>query len=170
MKKKRYSVKELSTFALFISLGLVLQYVEGFFVAISIPGGRIGLANIVSILNMFMFGGLNALVITTIRAFLGSLIAGGVTAIPYSVVGAIVSVMLMYICKRFFYPRLSIIGISIIGAIGHNVSQIFVASVFFSSGYLFSYLPPMLIVGLLGGMVTGYAAKYILRHYLKIML
>ena len=167
MKKKKYGVKELSIFAMFIALGLVLQYVEGFFTAIPVPGGKIGLANIVSIVNLFMFGGVNALLITAIRAFLGALLIGGITAVPYSVSGAIVSVVLMWIIKKCFYPKVSMIGISIAGATGHNIAQLCIASIVFSSGYIFSYLAPMLVVGLLGGIVTGYAAKHFAGRYLR---
>ena len=167
MKKNKYEVKELSIFAMFIALGLVLQYVEGFFTAIPVPGGKIGLANIVSIVNLFMFGGVNALLITAIRAFLGALLIGGITAVPYSVSGAIVSVVLMWIVKKYFYPKVSMIGISIAGATGHNIAQLCIASIVFSSGYIFSYLAPMLVVGLLGGIVTGYAAKHFAGRYLR---
>jgi len=167
MRKHRYGLKEICLFAIFISLGLVLQYVESFFTFVPVPGGKIGLANIVSIVNMFVFGGRNALVITVIRAFLGAMLTGGASAIPYSVSGAVVSVLLMWGFKELLYPRLSVIGISIIGAAGHNIAQICVASVFFSSGYIFSYLAPMLTVGILGGIVTGYAAKLFIERYLK---
>lgn len=165
MKKRVYGVKELCLFAIFISLGLVLQYIESFFTVIPVPGGKIGLANIVSIVNIFMFGGGNALLITTIRAFIGAILTGGATAVPYSVGGAVVSVILMWVSKKFLYPKLSIIGISIIGAAGHNVMQLCVASILFSSGYIFSYLAPMLAVAVLGGAVTGYAAKLFMERY-----
>ncbi len=166
MKKRIYGVRELCIFALFISLGLVLQYVESFFTVIPVPGGKIGLANIVSIVNIFMFGGGNALVITTIRAFVGAILTGGVSAVPYSVCGAVVSVLLMWVFKKLFYPKMSIIGISVIGAAGHNTAQLCVAGIFFSSGYIFSYLAPMLAVAILGGAVTGYTAKLFMQRYL----
>ena len=46
MKNMKLEIKKISIFALFISLGLVLQYIESLFAPIPVPGGKIGLANI----------------------------------------------------------------------------------------------------------------------------
>lgn len=166
MKSRKYGAGELSLFAVFISAGLVLQYAESRFSVIPVPGGKIGLANIVSIINIFMFGGGNATVIACIRAFAGALLSGGAGAVPYSVAGAAASVAVMQCCKRLFYPRMSMIGMSMIGAVFHNLAQLCVAAVLFGTVYIFSYLPLMIAAGTLGGAVTGYAAQLFANRFL----
>ncbi len=157
--KHKYGSFEISVMAIFLALGLVLQYIEGLIVITSIPGGKIGLANIVSIINIFMFGGGNAMIIATLRAFIGAMLSSGVNAAVYSVAGAILSTLSMWIFKIKFYPHVSMIGIGVVGAAAHNVAQLFVASLMFSSAYVFSYLPFLLLFSVLSGMITGYAAQ-----------
>ena len=78
MKKRylhgKYSSGQLCLMAVFIAIGLVLQYIEGTFAIFAPPGAKVGLANVVSIISLFMFGGANAFVIAVIRAVTGSLL------------------------------------------------------------------------------------------------
>ena len=59
------------------------------------------------------------------------------------------------------------IGISIIGAAVHNLSQICVAAVMLTSGYIFSYLPFLLVVATLSGAATGYGSQVFGNRILK---
>ena len=141
-----------------IAVGIVLQIAEGMFNAFVIPGGKVGIANIVSLIDLFVMGSGNALLVAVLRAFLGSIIYGGVSTIPYSVGGAVVSVIAIIFAKKMFYPKLSLIGISVVGAFFHNLTQILVATAIFKSFSLFYYLPVLTIVGTIGGILTGYVA------------
>ena len=55
--KNSYTPKKIGIMAMFVAIGLVLQYAESRFLVLSVPGGKLGLANVVSIINIFMFGG-----------------------------------------------------------------------------------------------------------------
>ncbi|MBQ7097245.1 MAG: Gx transporter family protein [Clostridia bacterium] len=167
MNKKIYTPRNLGIMSIFVSLGIILQYVENTILFTPVPGGKLGLSNIVSVINIFLFGGPNALVVSMLRAFLGTMLTGGVSALPYSLAGAFVSTISMWGAKHFFYPGLSMVGISVIGACLHNVSQIFVASIVFSSGYIFSYMPILLVVGVICGFVTGVFARIFGNRFLK---
>ena len=157
--------KKISIMAIFVAIGLVFQYVESHFAPVNIPGGKLGLANMVSIINIFMFGGVNAIIIAVLRAMLGCLLFGGVSAIPYSVSGALFAVLSMCGAKKWLYPKISMVGISIIGAAVHNVSQIFVAVLIFSSWYVLSYLPGLLVIAVICGTATGCATEIFSNHF-----
>ena len=157
--KNKIITKRIGLTAIFVSLGIVLQYAESRIVITTIPGGKLGLANIVSILNIFMLGGKNALLVAAVRAFLGGLITGGVMTVPYSMAGAITSVLIMYLLKRLFYPKVSMVGMGMLGAAFHNLAQLFVAAVMYGSVYVFSYLPLLLMLSLVSGATTGCAAQ-----------
>lgn len=167
MKLKKYKSSDICIMAIFVASGLVLQYVEGYIAITSVPGGKIGLANIVSMLNIFMFGGGNALLISIIRAFLGALLSGGISAIPYSVAGAFFSTLVMWGCKKLFYPKVSMIGMGVLGATTHNFAQLCVAAIIFSSPYVFSYLPFLIFFAIASGAITGYAAQLLERRFLQ---
>lgn len=156
--------KKLTLMALFTAAGLVLQIVESIIpVFISIPGGKLGLANIVSILNLSVFGGANALLIAVLRSFLGSMLYGGVMAVPYSVSGAVLSTLVMWFVKKYAGEHVSSVGIGVLGGVFHNTAQIFTASIIFGSGYIWSYLPVLIAVGTVSGAAVGYAAECVLR-------
>lgn len=159
MKKRKYTILEMCIMAVFVSVGLVLQCVEASFAVLPIPGGKIGLANIVSILNLSMFGGGNAMAIALIRAFLGALITGGVGTAVYSVAGAAASTAVMWLVRRTAYPRVSEVGMGVLGAAAHNTAQLCVACVLSGSRYAAAYLPILLFVSAVCGTVTGYAAR-----------
>lgn len=164
MNTKMNKSKKISIMAIFVAIGLVLQYVESRFTPVNIPGGKLGLANMVSIINIFMFGGVNATLIAVLRATLSCLLFSGVSAIPYSVSGAFFAVLSMWSAKKWLYPGISMVGISIIGAAVHNVSQILVAVLMFSSWYVMSYLPGLLIIAVVCGATTGYATEVFARR------
>lgn len=166
--KSRYNTKDLGIMALFVSIGIILQYVENLILISPVPGGKLGLSNIVSIINIFMFGGGNAMVISLIRAFLGTVISGGISALPYSMTGAFFSTLFMCILKKYGFPKISMIGISVVSACMHNFAQICVAAVIMSSHFIFSYIPVLLIVGVISGTVTGYAAQIFGNRVLRL--
>ncbi len=156
--KKKIDSHRIGLMAAFISMGLALQYIESKILITPLPGGKLGLPNIISIINLFALGGRNALTVSVIRSFLGSLLTGGIMTAVYSVTGALFSTLFMWLIKKAFYPKIGIIGISIVGAVVHNISQLIVAALFYSSVYVMSYLPVLLILALISGVGTGYAA------------
>ncbi len=165
--KRRYTSKKLIIMSIFVAIGIVLQYVESRVLISPVPGGKLGLCNIVSVINIFMFGGANAIMIAVIRAFMGTFLTGGAMALPYSMAGAFFSTAAMAVIKKYTYPKVSMIGISIIGAVVHNIMQTCVASVMLTSGYIFSYLPFLLVVAVISGAITGYAAQVFGNRILK---
>ncbi len=166
--KKTFTPKNIGIMALFVSIGIILQYVESRILISPVPGGKLGLSNIVTIINIFIFGGGNAVIISILRAFLGTFLTGGVTALPYSIVGAFFATLTMCFVKKYLYPKVSMVGMSILGACAHNIAQLAVASIVFGSVYLFSYLPMLFVVALVSGTVTGVGAQIFGKRILSI--
>ncbi len=158
-KSQMTSSRRIVTIALLVCIGVVLQITESMFSVFSVPGGKIGLANISAIICLFLLGGKNSVLVAFLRSLLGCLLYGGVMAMPYSVSGAVLSALCMWGLKSAFYPKLSKIGISVLGAFVYNLAQIAVAVLIFKSLSLFSYLPVLIIIGTIGGAVTGFGAE-----------
>jgi heptaprenyl diphosphate synthase len=139
-----------------IAIGLVLHIIESTIpVPISLPGAKLGLANITSLLTVVIYGPITALIVSVVRATLGGIIAGGVSSIPYSLSGAVLSTIVMWLAYKGLYPRLSLIGVSVLGAAAHNIAQLFTASLILSNVGLFTYLPVLLIIGTITGYFIG---------------
>lgn len=151
--------------ALFIALASVLHVVESWLpLPLPVPGIKLGLANIISMIVIVMFGWRDAIYVAILRVFLAALF-GGIflgPAFVMSLSGAIGSIALMAYVYHQWHPVFSVIGISIMGAVIHNVVQITVAALLVSSITLLWYLPYLILFALPTGLATGMTTVYFL--------
>ena len=144
-----------------LSMALVLAIVEtllGALIPLPIPGIKLGLANIISMFLFCYFGLGSALVVGLLRTFLAALLTGGLSMFLFSAPGAVVSILIMYAAIQLT-KRLTIVGISMIGAAVHNVIQVCVAVLITGETGLFYYAFVLLIVGAVSGTITGIVAR-----------
>lgn len=158
------STKRLVQSAVLVSLALALSYIERFIplqLLIPLPGVKLGLANVVTLIALYLLGGKYAFVILILRCVLGSVFGGGITGLLFSLTGGVLSMSIMALCKKVTF--LSVYGVSILGAAAHNIGQILAAMVLLNSVYIGMYLSYLLIVALFTGFATGAACAGVLR-------
>ena len=151
-------VKRLALCAVLIAMALGLSYIERFIplnLLVPLPGVKLGLANIVTLTALYFLGGRTAFTVLVLRCCLNALFGGGVSGLAFSLTGGVLSMLVMSLARKV--PFLSIYGVSILGAATHNIGQILAAMLLFKSVYAASYLPFLLLVSLVTGMVTGTA-------------
>ena len=156
--------KQISLCALLLALALALSYLERFVplqLAIPIPGFKLGLANIVTMLALCLFPKRYALLILIPRCILGAVFGGGITGLVFSLCGGLLALGCMALAMS--NSRLSIYGISILGAAAHNLGQILAAMGLMRSVYVGAYLPWLLMMGIVTGMLTGSICAGILK-------
>lgn len=157
-------VKKTALCALLTALALVLSYVEGTIplqLLIPLPGVKLGLANIVTLMALYFLGARYGFVILVCRCVLGSAFGGGVTALIFSLTGGLCAMSAMALGKRL--PCLSVYGVSLLGAAAHNLGQILAAMVLLKSRYVAAYLPLLLVSGAGTGLLTGAVAAGLFR-------
>lgn len=150
--------------AVLVSLALALSYTERFIplqMLGPLPGVKLGLANIVTLIALYLLGAKSAFAILILRCVLGAVFGGGITGLLFSLTGGMLSMSVMALCKNV--PILSVYGISILGAAVHNIGQILAAMVLMNSVYIGMYLPYLLVVALFTGFATGAAGAGVLR-------
>jgi heptaprenyl diphosphate synthase len=128
------------------------------------PWIRLGLANLATILALKWWGVREAFLIVVLRVFLSSLILGRLFQITFwlSFSGSVAACLGMWLIFRFFESHFSLIGISIFGAVCHNLTQIAVAYfLFVRQPALFSLIPLLLLSSLLSGLVIGIVAHIV---------
>lgn len=157
IKNKKTNIRDYALMGLMLAFGIVLQQADNL-LSFGVPGGKLGLANIVSVVNLFVFGAKNAMIISVLRAFLGSVFGGAISSAAYSICGAAASVLVMSFAKKSFYPKISEVGISVCGACTHNLAQLLVACIVFESRALLSYGAVLVLAGIASGLVTGILA------------
>ena len=98
-----------------------------------LPWAKLGLANIVPLIVIHLLGAPEALAVTFLRTLLGALLLGTFLSPTFvlSFAGGILSTLVMAATYRYLYPKATFIGISVIGAISHNVGQLLVAYLLF---------------------------------------
>lgn len=139
-----------------VALGIVLGILESFIPVFNIPGIKLGLANIVIITALYLYGIKEAFLISFIRIlFICVLRTGFGLNLYFSLAGSILSLFGMFIAKK---TGLSIIGVSIIGAIFHIIGQIVIAYFIINTNLLY-YLPFMLILSIITGIIIGYISN-----------
>lgn len=150
--------------AVLICLALALSYTERFIplqLLIPLPGVKLGLANVVTLIALYLLGGKSAFTVLILRCFLGAVFGGGITGLLFSLTGGILAMSVMTLCKNI--PFLSVYGVSILGAAAHNIGQILAAMVLMNSLYIGIYLAYLLMVALFTGFTTGAACAGVLR-------
>ena len=149
--------------AILISLALALSYTERFIplhLIIPLPGVKLGLANVVTLVSLYLLGFKYTVPIVLIRCLLGSLF-GSITGLLFSLTGGVLAILAMALAAR---ARIfSVYGVSILGAAAHNIGQIIAAMALMGSVYVCAYLPYLLIIGLCTGMAIGAACAGVLR-------
>ena len=146
--------------AVLVSVAMALSYMERFFplqLIVPLPGVKLGLANIVSLVALYLLGGKQAYAVLVLRCFLGAMFSGSVTSLFFAFTGGTLSMLTMMWAKKM--PFLSVYGVSILGAAAHNIGQIAVAMIMMHSVYIGAYLPYLLAVGLATGFATGAAGS-----------
>lgn len=165
MKEKK-SIKKIAILAIFITLALVLSYVDSLIpLAIVVPGIKIGLANVVIILSLYTIGEKETIFISGIRVILSSLLFGTLVTFLYSMTGAILSFIVMVLLKK--KTNLASITISIIGAVSHNLGQIIMAILIMNTKEIIYYLPILIITGVISGTLIGIFANLLIQFTKK---
>ena len=151
--------------AVLATLSMLLSYIDSLIPVLpQIPGIKIGLANIVILAALYSLQGRYALMINIVRILLTGLLFTGVTGMLYSLSGALLSFLVMYLLKKS--GLFSIIGVSLAGGAVHNTGQLLVAILLVSNPRLLYYLPVLMISGILTGILTG-AISFVLINRLK---
>ena len=158
--------KRITRMALLTAIALTIFMVEAQLPALApIPGIKLGLANIVTVWALFTLGPLDAVLILLARILLGGVFAGQLMTLAYSFAGGMLCFLLTALLRRVVTQR-QIWAASVVGAVGHNVGQLLVATAIMGTGTVWYYFPVLLISGILTGAFTGLAAQ-LLYHRLK---
>lgn len=162
------NTKKIVLLALLISQALILSIVESWIpIPIAVPGVKLGLANIVTLIVIIFFGFKDALIVVVIRTLLASLYTGGLIVFLFSVSGGILSTVIMALLYKKMSKVFSIVGISVSGAIMHNTGQLAVAALIMKELSVLSYLPVLVASGIIMGCFVGLCTNFLVKALKK---
>jgi heptaprenyl diphosphate synthase len=136
-----------------------------------IPWLKLGLANIIALIALLLYGIRVAITITLIRVTLASLFTGTFLgpAFILSLGGGVTSTLSMWFVLSISPGLLSPIGLSLIGALFHNIAQLFLAYFLFIQRIeaILLISPVIILIGTLTGTVNGVVSGILLKDLKK---
>lgn len=145
------------------ALAMIASYIEVLLpFSVGIAGIKLGLANIVVVITLYVLGEKEAFLVSFVRIFLMGFLFGNMAGILYSLAGGMLSLAVMLVLFRL--RKFSVSGISIAGGVSHNIGQLSVAVFIVSNLNLMYYLPVLLCAGIVTGLLIGILAREILRR------
>ena len=154
-------IRKVANCALFIALAMVLSYVEALIpINFGIPGVKLGIPNLVIVVGLYLLKPHEVFIISMLRVILVAAMFGNGMSLMYSLAGGILSFAAMALLSRA--KGFSMIGISILGGVCHNIGQIIVAAVVENLKIMY-YFPVLLIAGIVTGAVIGIISGRILK-------
>lgn len=162
--------KKLTLLSLLTTCALVLSYVEAILPPLSatVPGIKAGLCNIIILFVLYRFSFKSALAVSGVRLLVVMLLFSNPTTFIYSLSGAILSLAVMALLKRC--NVFSIVGVSIVGAVCHNLGQIIVAAFMLGTLQIGYYMIVLAITGCVAGVFVGLAGAGLLKATQKMKL
>lgn len=141
-------------YGMLIALAFIFSYIEAIIpVPLPIPGMKLGLANLVTIVGLYTVGVKGTAVVSLVRIVLVGFTFGNLFSMVYSLAGGVLSLVLMILCKKSNW--FSQVGVSVVGGIGHNIGQLIIAAFVVQTTGVFYYLPALLVAGVVAGAVIG---------------
>ena len=161
---RNQGARRIALSGLLTSLMLVFGLIERQFpLPIAVPGVKLGLANSVLLYSLYMLGIRQSVVLMLLKALLSWLIYMNMSAMLYSLAGGVLSLLAMILIMRV--KGVSVIGVSAIGAVFFNVGQILAAMLVLNTPQLLlTYLPVLMISGVVTGVLTGMVAQTVMKH------
>ena len=161
--------QKLTFISVLVAQALILYLVERMLpVPFIAPGAKLGLSNIITVVCLYLFNLKDAFTVIVLRIILSTLFGGSLSSFLYSISGGLLSLIAMYLIKRFGKDYISIIGVSITGAFFHNVGQILMAAIIIKNINIIVYLPILSIAGIGTGFFVGITSRYLMLYVKKL--
>ncbi|WP_251318871.1 Gx transporter family protein [Flintibacter muris] len=154
--------------ALLTAIALTIFMVEAQIPALTtIPGVKLGLANVVTVYAMFAMGPGDALLVLSARVFLGAVFSGQMMTLIYSAAGGVLSWCVLCLLRKLLTEE-QIWLASPVAAVFHNLGQLLAAAAVMRSWAVMAYLPYLVIAAVLAGLFTGIAAQALIKQLNRI--
>ena len=151
-------IHKMMRLTMLLALAIILHYAESMIELPAIPGIRLGFANIMGLIALYMFGPLEMIGVNYGRVILASLLNGRIftTGFWLSLTGVSLATGSAILFKKF--SKCSILGVSIISGVFHGIGQILIVCYIYQQIGMIYYLPILTIVAIPTGLFTGYIA------------
>lgn len=169
--KTKNSVRDIVLIALLVAQAIVLSAIERLIpLPTTIPGAKLGLANIITLTAIYLFPFKEAFSVVLLKTIMTAFVLGSFSTFLYSFSGAMLSFAVMFIMYFILKDKISTIGISVAGAIAHNLGQLLMAAFIIKNLNILLYLPFLMVSGVATGIIVGLTTNLLLKYLKKTQL
>ena len=162
-RAKTLSSSFIARVGLMAALALIFSYIEAIIpYDPGIPGIKLGIANVVTVVALYKFGTRDAAAVSVIRIVIAGLLFNGIFGMLYSLAGACVSLIGMIFLKKT--DLFSVVGVSMAAGVLHNLGQLLIAAFLIEDLRIFFYFPVLMFSGIAAGILVGIISTMILRR------
>ena len=149
--------------ALLSALALITFTIESLFPPIILPGARLGLSNVFILLCLILLGVPYAFSALVIKTIIGSLFAGNISMILYSLPAGAIALSIEIIIL-YFVKKSSIVSVSVAGAILNSALQNLTFCIVTGFIEYLSYLPYLTLIAIPSGVLIGFIVYLIAKR------
>lgn len=152
--KRENRTRKVALYGMLIALAFIFSYIESMIpFPVPIPGVKLGLANLVNVVGLDTIGAAGTAAVSLVRILLVGFTFSNTAAMIYSLAGGALSLAVMITARKLNWFGRS--GVSILGGVFHNVGQLAAAAAVTRQAGVFTYLPVLLIAGVVTGAAIG---------------
>ena len=160
--------KKLALMALLTAIALTIFVVEAQIPApVPIPGVKLGLANIVTLIAIKLLGKKEAGAVLLVRVLMGAMFAGSPSTLLFSAAGGTLAYLVMCLTVGLFGENQLWI-VSALAGIAHNAGQLLACMLVVKTPGVMAYAPVLAASGVVTGVFTGFAAQYLIKALKKV--
>ncbi len=159
--------RKLALMALLTAIALTIFMIESQLPPpVPVPGVKLGLANIITLMTMLLLGRKEAGAVLTVRIIMGAVFSGSPASLLYSAAGGFLAYIVMCLTvNRFSEKQLWIV--SALAGVAHNAGQLLSCVLIVQTPGVLAYGPILAASGVISGCFTGFAAMYLLKSLRK---
>ncbi len=153
--------KRMTTLALLAAVSLVLSWLDSLIpVSGMLPGAKLGLANLAVLAGLYLLGPGPGAALALLKILLATALFGNAFSFFYALSGGVLSFLVMVLLKK----RCSVVFVSLMGGMFHNLGQVAVAAAVLETLGLMGYLPVLLLCGMGAGIAIGTLGGILIRR------
>lgn len=156
---------------LMASCSIILGVIENF-IPTPVPAIRLGLSNVPILIMIYLAGSKYAFQVSFLKALIVPVLSANIIfKMSLSIPATFISFAAMAVTYHYFKNKLSIVTISVTGAVFHMATQLTVVSIFYVKGLIYTNIAGILLLSAtITGVLMGIIAYKIVNHkQIKVM-
>lgn len=156
--------KKMTTITMLTAISILFHTVESMIpLPMIVPGFRLGLANIVGLVALYLFDAKVMIAVNIMRVVLSSLLRGMLfgTAFWLSLCGVLLSSLACILGKK---TPMSMYGVSVLGSSFHAIGQVMAVTYIYQQFFMQAMLPILILLGIPTGLFVAHVAKAVLQR------